>query len=196
MYWPRLQLTEAELQKWSVYSQPGKIQRPVLYRAYAGELRITTTTPEDSENIQIARRSRVFAMTASGDVHNVEIQLVDSSGEQYTMGWTPMSNLLMGTNVDPRGMAIFAGQATWAQNASLGFLLGSMVGNPYAAAPHIFEPNIVLAGNQTLNVKGRAMLPTRTLPKATAPDNDNSETAHEEIVHLSFVMHAWEFPLE
>lgn len=195
-YWPRLQLTSSEQQRWAVYSQPGKAARAVLYRAYAGELRITTTTPEDAENIQISRRARVFAMTASGDVHNVEIAISDSSGEQYTMGFTPMTNLLMGLNADPRGMAIFGGQPTWAQNAVVGFPLGAMVGSPGCVAPHVFEPNIVLAPNQTLNIKGRALLPTRTLIKQTAPDVDNSETAHEEVVHLSFTLHAWEFPIE
>ena len=192
MYWPRLQLTQGEARRWAVYAEPKKLQRAALYRAYAGELRVTPTVQEDTESIQISRRSRVFAMTASGDVHNFEVTIYDSSGEQYTMGYVPMCNLLLGMNADPRGFP------SWGDGPFLPGLgklpLGTVGGTPYCMSPHVFEPNIVLAPNQLLNFKGRALNPPQLLPKLNP--SDAAEIQVSEFVHLSFCIHVWEFPLE
>ena len=191
MYWPRLQLTKRESERWASYYEPNKMQRAVLYRAYNGELNFTSVIKEDTENIQISRRSRIFAITASGDVHNTEVQIFDSGGEQYTMGFTPLMNLFLGNIGDPRGSASF--------NPLLdGFFLtrriafGSAFGMYYSVAPHVFDPNIVLEPNQTLSIKGRNMV---TLRNATAQEPDNFVDL-PPTSHVSFNFHVWEFPVE
>ena len=192
MFWPRLQLTRNEAERWSVYNEPGKVQKGVLYSAYAGELNINSQTPEDAETIQISRRARILALTASGDVHNVEVQISDSSGEQYTMGYTPMTNLLTGMNMDPRGYDVFNAAAGTGTVKRLS--LGMVFGGAFCLAPHVFEPNIVLLPNQSLSFKGRALNPTTPLPKYN-PGNVN-EVVRDGRAFLSFVLHVWEFPIE
>lgn len=187
MYWPRLRLTKKEATRWAPYFEPDKLQRAVIYRIYYGELNLSVSVKEDTENIQISRRSRVAALTASGDVHNTEVQIYDSGGEQYTMGFTPLSNMLMGTNIDPRGLA------TWNSNLNDYFVgrrlaHSSVYALPFCLAPHVFEPNIVLDPNQTLSIKGRNMY---SLLNPSTP-----QEANEGRSHVSFNLHVWEFPIE
>lgn len=185
MYWPRLRLTAEEMTRWTPYYEPNKLQRGVLYRAYNGEINLDSQTKEDTENIQISRRARILALTASGDVHNMEITISDSGGEQYTMGFTPMVNLLMGMNVDPRGMATFNTTINPTLDPRRLALLNVFSGAFYIA-PHIFEPNIVLDANQTLIVKGRNLVQLQL----TEPEDTNPSS------HVSFNLHVWEFPVE
>jgi hypothetical protein len=189
MYWPRLQLTSKEAARWAPYFDPNKLQRAVIYRVYNGEINLNTITKEDTENIQISRRARVLAMTASGDVHNVEIQIFDSGGEQYTMGFTPMQNMLLGANGDPRGMGTFnVALAPYYPARRISY--GALFGIPYNVAPHIFDPNIVLDPNQTLSIKGRNM------KQLSAVANGDVQNANAGTSHVSFCLHCWEFPVE
>ncbi len=192
MYWPRFRLTKAEAQRWCVYSSPDSKNKAAVYRIYAGELQLSTTNKEDTENMQISRRSRVFAFTASGDVNNIEIQIYDSAGEQYTMNFIPVSNLLLGSNPDFRGVPLVGGPLA---AVNLEPRLGL---NPYGliygdtVAPHIFQPNIVLDPNQTLSIKGRCMHGL-TDSDFTTP---GVGTSFSQTATLSFNLHVWEFPLE
>ncbi len=182
MYWPRLRLTADEATKWTPYSSPKLLQKNVIYRAYAGEVILDMTNKEDTETIQISRRSRVFAMTASGDVFNIEMQIYDSVGEQYTMGWVPVSNMILGTAADFRGFANFQPAFGLPAGVPVGYVFGAA-----SVAPHVFEPNIVLDPNQTLSFKARTMNALTALPA----DPQTNETSL-----LSFVVHVWEFPVE
>ncbi len=182
MYWPRLRLTSEESKLWTPYSAPKLQQKNVIYRAYAGELSLSMTNKEDQETLQISRRARVFAFTASGDVFNTEIQIYDSVGEQYTMGWVPVGNLLLGTAADFRGFINLQALSGLQAGVLTGF-----VGSGYSVAPHVFEPNIVLDPNQSLTVKGRVMNSLTALP---------SNPLINETALLSFVFHVWEFPVE
>lgn len=190
MYWPRFRLTKSESQRWTAYSNPDSKQKQVLYRTYAGELQLSTTNKEDAENLQIARRARVFALTASGDVNNIEVQIYDSSGEQYTMGFIPVSNLLLGAVPDFRSLPILAQPQFTIQPPGAYGWLGGIIGGADTVAPHIFEPNIVLQPNQTLSIKGRCMHAlTDTTPAG-------SYSAVPETATLCFNVHVWEFPIE
>jgi len=182
MYWPRLRLTAEEALRWTPYSSPKLLQKNVIYRAYAGEVILDMTNKEDSETLQISRRSRVFALTASGDVFNIELQIYDSVGEQYTMGFVPVGNLLLGTAADFRGFA----NSVPASGADPG-VNTNFISCAYSIAPHIFEPNIVLEPNQTLTIKARTMNTLTTLPEFPLVN---------EVSLLSFVLHVWEFPVE
>jgi hypothetical protein len=191
MYWPRFRLTKTEAKRWTAYSSPDHKQKQVLYRTYAGELQLSTTNREDTENLQISRRARVFALTASGDVNNIEIQIYDSSGEQYTMDFIPVSQLLLGAVPDFRSVPVMAPQFQ-AFSTNIAEIIGGLVLGADTVAPHIFEPNIVLDPNQTLSIKGRCMHnlhDTDVLPPGIS--NPAPETAT-----LCFNLHVWEFPIE
>lgn len=190
MYWPRLQLTKRESERWAPYFDPSKLQRAVIYRLYNGEINLTSTIKEDTENIQISRRARVFALTASGDIHNTELTIYDSGGEQYTMGFSPMANLLLGGIPDPRGLGTF-NTALSPYYAGRRLSWASVFGLAASQAPHIFDPNIVLDPNQTLSFKGRNMKTLAAVANAGSPNNGRAGASH-----VSFNVHVWEFPVE
>jgi hypothetical protein len=194
MYWPRFRLTKSEAKRWCVYSAPDKKEKQVLYRVYAGEIALSTTNKEDTENMQISRRARVFGFTCSGDVHNVELSIFDSAGEQYTMGFIPASLLVLGNVPDFRSINFTNGSLatiTGVPTNTIGFSSQHVFGVD-SVAPHIFEPNIVLDPNQTLSIKGRAMLGLADVPTKDSPTID----ARPGTANLAFNIHVWEFPLE
>lgn len=168
--WPRFRLTPDESKYSSKYEDPGKPTVAVLRRFYYGFLNLSPTIRQDQETFQIARRSRLFGMTCSGDINLVEVQISDITGEQFTTDFTPLSNLLGGSNWDPRSAEAFSESVT--PGLSTGFTFGQ--GN---FSPLIFEPNIVLAPNQTITVQGRPIDPSMT-----------------ENLHISINFHVWEFP--
>lgn len=190
MYWPRFRLTKAESARWCVYSTPDKTQKAVLYRVYAGELQLSTTNKEDTENLQISRRARVLAFTASGDVNNIEIQIYDSAGEQYTMGFIPVSQLLLGATPDFRSVPQISQPQYTTSGTLFAELISGLMHGADVVAPHIFEPNIVLDPNQTLSIKGRCMhaLHDTVVGELGVPVPQTAV--------LCFNMHVWEFPVE
>jgi len=189
MFWPRLRLTKAEAARWIEYNNPDVKQKGVIYRTYAGEIALSTTNKEDTENLQISRRARCFALTASGDVNNIEVQIYDSAGEQYTMGFLPVSLLLLGAVPDFRSVPQIYGQTNWGIGATFEMVAG-FVNGADTVAPHIFEPNIVLDPNQTISIKGRCMHALHDTDTIT-PSTPVPETAL-----LCFNLHVWEFPIE
>jgi len=199
MYWPNLQLTKQEALTHAVYAEPGKSQRAVKYRVYTGEVNITPTITEDIENIQISLRTRIMALTASGDIHNVEVEIYDSTGERYTMGFTPLTNLFPGTARDPRGELLNQFLNRYATAFSVppntysvyGNTLGLAGNGGMVMAPHVLEPNIVLASNQQLSIKARALVPPRTLNPAHVGD-----TPRQERFTVEFCLHTWAFTNE
>jgi hypothetical protein len=194
MYWPRFRLTKSEAKRWCIYSAPDKTQKQVLYRVYAGEIALSTTNKEDTENMQISRRARVFGFTCSGDVHNIELSIYDSAGEQYTMGFIPASLLVLGNVPDFRSISFTNGALATISGVNanqVGFSSQHVFGID-SQAPHIFEPNIVLDPNQTLSIKGRSMLQLTDVPTRASPTVDSRPGT----ANLAFNIHVWEFPLE
>jgi hypothetical protein len=171
--WPRLRLTKEESRYCSKYEEPGKAKMPVLHRKYPGELNITSQIRQDQETLQISRRSRVFGLTASGDVSQFEIMLIDISGEQYTTDFMPLSGLVLGSSTfDPRSTELFNNPG----NLNPGWVPG--ITNSYISyAPYIFEPNLLFSPNQTLTIQGRPIDPEV-----------------ECSLHVEFFFHVWEFP--
>jgi len=166
--WPRFQITPAEAKFSSLYEDPRRRQQRILRRMYYNEMSIGPTQRLDSISFQISRRSRVFGITAAGDVDKFLIELIDTTGEQYTAGPVHLTSLLCGWNPDP--LAVDAPLAA-TQDA---------VGNvaPVVTGVFIQEPNIVLAPNQTLNVN-------------VSPANPNEQV----ITHLvGLTLHVCEFP--
>lgn len=173
MYWPRFRLTPEEAKYNSKYENPKKPVTPVIRRMYNGELNITPTIRQDQETFQISRRSRVFGLTASGDVNQIEVQISDITGEQFTTDFIAMNDLILGTNWDPRAIELYNPTIV----ADIGLFTGFISALPGSYMPFIFEPNIVLAPNQTLSFAGRPIDPERQGP-----------------LHVSFNLHVWEFP--
>lgn len=144
MFWPRCQLTADESRYVSKYFDPDK-RRHVIRRTYNGFLDLTAVTRQPVFSFQIARRCRVFALTASGDMSQFRIQLQDSSGEQYFAEPIAASNVFGGFNQLP-GSAIYPNFV-------------QVLGFPFTFSPFVLEPNIVLKPNQVLNLIGNEMAP-------------------------------------
>lgn len=169
--WPRFRLTPDESKYCSKYENPATKQNHVIRRLYYGFLNTSPTIRQDQETFQISRRSRLFGLTASGDIELMEVQIIDITGEQFTTDFIPLTNLLGGTNTDPRGNELF--NFTPPPYITTGFVIA----NPGYFSPLIFEPNIVLMPNQTISILGRPIDPEITQP-----------------LHVSLNFHVVEFP--
>lgn len=144
MFWPRCQLTQDEQKYVSKYFNPDK-KRNVIRRTYNGFLTLTDVTRQPTFAFQIARRCRVFGLTASGDLTQFRVQIQDSSGEQYFAEPIAASNVFGGYNQMP-GSAIYPN-------------FTQVLGYPLTLCPFILEPNIILKPNQVLNLIGNEMAP-------------------------------------
>lgn len=166
MYWPRLQLTEEE-KSYSIgkYYDPS-VKYRVLRRMYTGGLRLDEITRTPTFGFQIARRCRVFAMTASGDVHRFRLQVQDSSGENYFAEPEHAGHIFGGYNALAPGV-----------NAPASPITVGPVGMPITLAPFVMEPNVVLDPNQILLLTGISPTPYMGVD-----------------YYMEVVFHVWEFP--
>ena len=146
MFWPRCRLTEEESQKVSKYFDPKKARR-VKRKIYSGFLFSDAITRQPVFGYQIARRCKVFAMTAAGDLPQFRIQVQTASGEDYFPDYVSATNIFGGYNMLPFSANYIASPPA----ASVGF--------PFTACPFVFEPAIVLSANQVLSLKGQPVGP-------------------------------------
>ena len=112
-----------------------------------------------------------MALTAIGDIQQIEIQLSGIAGEQYTPDYVSLNNLILGTVADPRSLEYFDPTISTTVN----YLFGQMF--LFSLSPFLFEPNIVQKPNQTLTVAARPV----------NPEVNNN-------LHVDLCMHVWEFP--
>lgn len=166
MYWPRLVLTPDEEKYETKYFTPAR-GRGVLRRFYAGSLEINEDQQAPLWNFQIARRARVLAVTAIGDVDQIRVQFQDASGEFYFV-----NPILTGQMLG--GMAVSALQPDLATYHAPAIYSS---GQASYIAPFVFEPNIVLLPNQVLNILGTPVLPYTDTP-----------------YRIDLTLHVWEFP--
>lgn len=145
MFWPRLVLTEEEQKYCSKYADPKTGKRGVLRRIYTGTLSLTSVVRQPTFSLGIARRTRVMALTASGDLTQFRIQLSDTSGEQYLPDYSVASNIFGGFNLIPPS----ASYPVFAFN----------MGTPLTLSPFVMEPNICLDPNQSLVLSGLPLGP-------------------------------------
>ena len=139
--WPRMQLTQQEAAFSSKYEDPRSAKQRVLRRLYTNQLDLSASLRADSVLFQISRRCRIFGITAAGDIPNFLVELVDSTGEHYTTGPVPLSNLLTGWNSGP----LDNGGVIWPSVNGFAIL-------PVTTGLFVQEPNIVLAPNQALSI--------------------------------------------
>lgn len=169
MDWPRFQLTPEESRRSSKYENPNSPKQRVLRRIYYNELNITPALRLDAVQFQISRRSRVFGITAAGDIEQFMIELIDSTGEQYTAGPVHLTNLLLGYNPDPMA---FDGISY------PGIPPNVVIATATDMGPFIQEPNIVLSPNQTLNINVTSANPTNIVSS----------------FRIGLCLHVYEFP--
>lgn len=164
MFWPRLQLTEEEQQYCSKYADPASGKRGVLRRIYTGTLSLTSVIRQPVFSLGIARRTRVMALTASGDLTQFRIQLSDTSGEQYLPDYSVASNVFGGFNLIPPSASYPTGETF-------------NYGTPLTLSPFVLEPNICLDANQSLVLSGLPLMPYAGMS-----------------FFMEVCFHVWEFP--
>ena len=182
MFWPRFKVTPGEEKNGvSKYYDHDKGRRGVLRKIYPGQLILNQNIRNPIFNFSIARRSRVFAMTASGDIAQFKIQIQDSSGEQYLAQPISLAALMGGfVEIPPPAYGSSTDGATGgfpptSPISTLGW--SAMIGQPHTYAPLVFEPNIVLDSNQSLQISGYSI------------------TDYNSINYrIDMCIHVWEFP--
>lgn len=184
MYWPRMKLTPWEMKQGAVkYFDHEKGKRGVLRKMYPGQLSLTQTQRQPVFNFQIARRCRVFGMTASGDIGQFRVQIQDSSGEQYLAQPVSLASLLGGyVDMPPPAYGALTAGPTGGYPPTKDDVLNTLgwaypQGMPGTKFPYIMEPAIVLDSNQVLSINGYAV---------TDYDSVN--------YRVDLTMHVWEFP--
>jgi hypothetical protein len=169
--WPKLELTDWERRYVRPYSQEVTLQDGrrvrlpgVLRRVYPRTISNIPLTAPPAAQVQIARRSRVFGLTFSGDMSYTRLQITNATGTQFTM---PDQRL----GVFPYVTALLGGTPLMA-----GSILGPSSALPVSqAAPWLIDPNWVLQPNETLIFNGMW---------ATT----------ESVRVLNIGVHVWEFP--
>lgn len=161
MFWPRFKLAPLEERNGvSKYYDHERGQRGVLRKMYPTQLTLTQVIRNPFFSFAIARRNRVFAMTASGDINQFKVQIQDSSGEAYFAQPVTLASLLCGyVDIPPPA---YGGPTEGPTGGfpppvddpanTLGW--GYPVGTPRTQAPFIFEPSIVLDSNEVLQLSG------------------------------------------
>ncbi len=185
--WPQLELTDYERLFVRAYkSRVGdKIYPGVLRRTYE---RTISNDPaligadnealRPSANIQIARRSRLFALTFSGAQSNTRLQITNASGTLYTVR-DPR------TNRDPYVSALIGG-STYMATSRIGGKIDPETINPLfqtgeQIAPLLLEPNWTLMPNETLIFNGNW-------------DDLGDVVPGVNSAVLNITAHVWEFP--
>lgn len=171
--WPRMRITPEEGRYSSKYEDPRTNKQMVLRRMYTNELNIGAALRQDSVQFQISRRCRVFGLTAAGDLDAFLIELIDSTGEQYTAGPVHLVNLLKGWSPDIDDAGGFD-RTLLAPGPPVAYPVVTVTD----CGPFIQEPNIVLAPNQSLNLN----------VTPAAPSNEVTD------FRVEVTLHVYEFP--
>jgi len=200
-FWPSLQLTDYEKQYVAMYKTKDK--PGVLRRVYQVQLAsqavpdsnipaVVTTT-----KIQIARRSRVFAMTFTGNLDGWRLSVRNTNGTLYT-NRTPRTNkapivtsLISGSyhNAASLGGAPLPLTEVPIETQSIGLAINlattqssmQMVAN----FPWQIEPNWVCQPNETIIFEGEDISPEYSVP-------GEGIIKIPQVLNISFF--AWEFP--
>lgn len=172
--WPELELTAEEAQynaHYANYNGPQDGRPGVLRRTYPIQLSYSNFSGETNKTtvsfIPSGRRTRLFALTFSGDVEWWIINVATQSSERL-IDTTQVSALLNLSQVaGAQARAVFQDSATSLQRPNNG--------------PLVFDPNYLLIGSQSIIFTGFV-----DTDKLTAP---NSRSV------LNIGIHVWEFPM-
>lgn len=210
--WPALELTEYERRFVRIYrtrivkQQNGKnvvVEYPgVLNRRY--KITLTSQALPDknlpqiklSDNIQIARRSRIYALTFSGNMDRWRLNIQNASGTQYT-NKSPrgqldpiVSSLVPGMNANALSLGGLTPPLTGTPSPGIGpQISGTLNGQTIAGQqpfPLLIEPNWLLMPNETLIFTGTPLDVTT---------NIFTEQTVTPPLTLTICAHVWEFPV-
>lgn len=203
-YWPKLQLTDYEKQHVGIYktdTKPGVLRRSYqLQLASIAQPDNNIPTIKTIDKYQIARRSRIFAITFSGNIDMWRLSVSNTNGTQYTnpsqrsQAFPVVSSLIAGSYYN----ALSVGGAGLFSTPSLQYLGQSDSVGPnqdfsyqfsskVQMFPWIIEPNWVCQPNETIIFQGVDIAPTWFI----AGESD------EEIklrTVLNITVYSWEFP--
>ncbi len=184
MFWPRFKVAPIE-EKHGVkkYYDHERGQRGVLRKMYPTQLSLTQVIRNPQFGFAIARRNRVFAMTASGDINQFKVQIQDSSGETYFAQPITLASILCGyVDIPPPAYGSVTLGATGGFPPTVDDAANTLgwrnpMGEPKTMAPFVFEPSIVLDSNEVLQLSGFPL----------------TEYAGVDY-RVDITFHVWEFP--
>lgn len=181
-FWPNLELTEYEKRFVSPYKtadKPGVLRRS--YKIVLNSVNFSTVpgleNPKLEAGIQIARRSRIFALTFSGDVHAWRLSISTASGETYTPRFAG--------GVDPMVSSISPG------------VMWNVAATDFKEPKPLLVPNPLAAGNVLAPQLSALTLPLIVDPNWELSPNEQlifRGTPQIETTVLEVGIHAWEFP--
>lgn len=192
--WPSLELTDYEKKFVRVYKDnkfPGVLRRTyeVFLNTVADPLTPGLEVVHLKGQIQIARRSRVFALGFAGNLGSWRLKIETASGEQMTPqlaqsdGPPIVSSMIAGASWDALAaigdQVIVSGLQTPAAN-----VVTSFFGNE-TQGPLVIDPNWELSPNETLQFTGT---PIDNQLTTEFPQDPPAQKL------LSIAVHVWEFP--
>lgn len=187
--WPKLELTDYE-RKWV---------RPYKTATHAGVLKRTyertiSNNPaiaakpgiQPSEQLQISRRSRVFALSFAGGLSATRLQITNASGTLYNVRDPRTAKFgyvtsMVGGSCYMQGSVIGRKGAPQAQGTNLAPVAPTQLYSSGEAGVLLIDPNWVLVPNETLIFNG------------DWSDLPDPASAGPTIV-LDITVHTWEFP--
>lgn len=185
--WPTLELTEYEQKFVRVYKDdkfPGVLRRTyeILLNTVADPLNPELATIKLEGKVQIARRSRVFALAFAGNLGSWRLQIETASGEQMTPkaaqadGYPIVSSMISGGSWN--ALSALGDQPVTAGTPSV------FNGN-FSEGPMLIDPNWELFPNETLLFRGT---PIANQPTTASPMTPPAQKL------LVIAVHVWEFP--
>jgi len=195
--WPNLELTEYERKFVRIYKtkdRPGVLRR--TYKVVLNDpAQVNSNLPivQTTGQIQIARRSRVFGMSFSGNTDSWRLNISNASGTLYTVktprtGLDPIvSSMTPGTLNNAAALGGLAPPLTAAPSDGIGPNLenSQVLTNNKQPCPFIIEPNWLLLPNETLIFNGTPLHVNYRPVSTTFTPN----------LVLNIVIHVWEFPV-
>lgn len=175
MTWPKLRLTKEEAKYCSHYYEHSSGKQPVKRRMYSNAFSVTPGTLQTMFPFQIARRCKLFAVTATGDIELFNVLMQTATGELLTTGPTHAPLLFGGPCRHPLSQGIVFAQ----------FVPPASTGPDIAASPNypfVIDPAFTLKSNETLNVTcSFAGIPSQLLGLPANPA-------------MVLTFHLWEYP--
>lgn len=198
-FWPNLKLTKFEKLTNRLYKEDG--YPGVLRRVYTVQL-ASVAQPENNIPIatnigryQVARRTRVWGITFSGNTDQWRIKVSNTNGTLYTIPsqrsqqFPVVSSLVAGSfynALSTGGMNPLMYQAETDSVGANGDFSSSFL-STMQSFPWLIEPNWVCQPNETIIFEGTSIAPTWTI------DGDEPFTGVLRTV-LNISVYAWEFP--
>jgi len=192
--WPTVELTDYEKKFVRVYKDekfPGVLRRTyeVFFNTVADPLTPGLEAVKLRGQVQIARRSRVFALSFAGQLGAWRLKIETASGEQMTPkpaqadGYPVVSSMLAGSSWN--ALAALGAQPMVGGVNTVGANPVSMFFGSATEGPMLIDPNWELSPNETLIFEGTA------IPNQASDEFPQVDPPQQL---LAIAVHVWEFP--